>query len=341
MRLRLQPMPPATHGGGPGARIDLSASLNPLGPSRAALEAAREAPLDRYPEADAASLRVAAAARHDLPEPLVVPLPGASWALWLCSVALLGPGDRCVALGPSFSEYARNAATSGAAFEEVRGEPGHDPPWAALDVSLPGAAACVLANPGNPDGGATPAARIAELCRAHPHTAFVVDEAFAAFAPARTSLLDARPVPPNAVVVRSLTKELGLPGLRLGYAVVGEGLRGLAGVVPAWPLSAPALAAAVAGMADEAHIAQGAELARRHVGVLTEALSSAGACPQPSDANYVLARAPGLARRLAARGIAVRDCTSFGLPAHVRVAAPRPEELGEVVAAIAGCRVDG
>ena len=50
----------------------------------------------------------------------MVPLPGASWALWFCSVALLQPGDRCVSLGPSFSEYARNAAINQAEFEEVR-----------------------------------------------------------------------------------------------------------------------------------------------------------------------------------------------------------------------------
>lgn len=327
MRPRLRGVPPATHGGAGGARIDLSASLNPLGPSAAAVRAAREATLDRYPDPGAGPLRVAAAARHGLPERIVVPLPGASWALWFCSVALLQPGDRCVALGPAFSEYARNAAINRAEFQEAGS-------LDALETALPGAAVCVLANPGNPDGVAIPAQRLTRVCETHPQTAFVVDEAFAAFASPGTSLTTHGPPPANAVVVRSLTKELGLPGLRIGYAVVGEDLTALTQAVPAWPLAAPDLAAAVAGLADDDHVGRGAEVARRHVRRLREALRTRGACPRPTDANYVLARAPGLHRRLAARSIAVRDCASFGLPDHVRIAAPRPEDLEEVVAAI-------
>ena len=333
MRPRLRGMPPATHGGS-GARIDLSASLNPLGPSPTAVRAARDATLDRYPDPGAAPLRAAAAARHGVPEHRVVPLPGAAWALWFCSVALLQPGDRCVALGPSFSEYARNAAICGAEFHEVRS-------LEALETALPGAAMCVLANPGNPHGRALPATRLATICEAHPQTAFVVDEAFAAFAPPGTSLTAHGPPPANAVVVRSLTKELGLPGLRIGYAVAGEDLTALTQAVPAWPLAAPDLAAAAAGLADPDHVTRGAEVARSHVRRLQDALTAAGACPSPTDANYVLARAPGLRRRLAAQGIAVRDCASFGLPDHVRIAAPRPQELDEVVAAIEEGHGDG
>lgn len=334
MRPRLRGMPPATHGGAAAARIDLSASLNPLGPSPAAVRAARGASLDRYPDPGAAPLSAAAAARHGLPERIVVALPGASWGLWFCSVAMLQPGDRCVALGPAFSEYARNAAICRAEFEEVRS-------LDALEAALPGAAVCMLANPGNPDGVAIPAPRLTTLAEAHPQTAFIVDEAFAAFAPPGTSLTAHGPPPANVVVVRSLTKELGLPGLRIGYAVVGEDLAALAQAAPAWPLAAPDLAAAVAGLADGDHVARGAEVARHHVRRLREALRTGGACPSRTDANYVLARAPGLHRRLAARGLAVRDCASFGLPDHVRIAAPRPADLDEVVAALEQGHGDG
>jgi histidinol-phosphate/aromatic aminotransferase/cobyric acid decarboxylase-like protein len=53
---------------------------------------------------------------------------------------------------------------------------------------------------------------------------FIVDEAFAAFGPPGVSLLELESGPPlNAVVVRSLTKELGLPGLRMGYLVSDPG----------------------------------------------------------------------------------------------------------------------
>src|SRR5439155_5965363 len=140
-----------------------------------------------------------------------------------------------------------------------------------------------------------PAARLAAACHAHPGTLFVVDEAFAAFAPEGTSLVEGRIPPANALAVRSLTKELGLPGLRMGYLVAAEEpATALRATLPAWPLSAPALAAAVAGCGDLEHVRAGAEVGRRHVSLLAAALDRVGAEVCPSSANYLLCRAPGL-----------------------------------------------
>jgi len=136
---------------------------------------------------------------------------------------------------------------------------------------------------------------------------------------------------------QQLTKELGLPGLRMGYLVAAPELASqLRGILPAWPLSAPALAAAVAGCGDLEHISAGADTGRRHVAFMTEALRGAGAEACPSSTNYLLCRAPRLVASLAERGIAGRDCTSFGLPGWVRLAAPAPGDLPAVLEAIGG-----
>lgn len=128
-----------------------------------------------------------------------------------------------------------------------------------------------------------------------------------------------------------------MPGLRMGYVVSEADLAGqLPGVLPAWPLSAPAIAAAVAGFGDPSHVAAGAHLGHLHVAQLAEALAATGAVPMPSDANYLVAHAPGAAPVLLRGGIAVRDSTSFGLPGHVRLAAPKPGEMKAVLTAIAG-----
>src|SRR5262249_25784571 len=136
--LRLRPVPPAVHGGASPLPIDLTASLNPLGPSPLAMRAARAARLDRYPQPDAAALREAAAAHHGLPPGTVVPVPGGSFGLWVTMTALLAPGDAVVALGPCFGEYGRNAGIAGAAFAEARTGP--DELWdaAAIDAALAG-----------------------------------------------------------------------------------------------------------------------------------------------------------------------------------------------------------
>lgn len=329
MNERLFPSPLTPHGGRSTLPIDLSASLNPLGPSRLALEAARSAGLTRYPDPGAADLVTAAASRHGIPIESVVPVPGASWGLWICLVLYGGRGLCCTGLGPCFGEYRRAAEIAGCAYEETA---------AGLEQALASRPdIVVLGNPANPAATALSAATLTAACAAHPGTLLVIDEAFAAFAPAGVSLIDGRVPPDNAVVVRSLTKELGLPGLRMGYLVAAERRASrIRAMLPAWPLSSPALAAAAAGCADLDHIEAGAEAGRRHVRLLADELARAGAEVFPSCANYLLCQAPGLLESLAARGVAGRDCASFGLPEHVRLAAPSPADLAPVLEAIRG-----
>lgn len=344
MKLKLVPQPAAAHGGAETTRIDLSASLNPLGPHPAALEAARRCELGHYPQPDAREFLVAAAGRHRLDEACIVPTPGASWGLWLCAVTLLGSGDRCSAIGPCFGENRRSAEIAGAQFEEVRvWPPGPEALACGLEAAAEGRPAMLMvANPSNPAGQAIPGPDLRRLCERHADTCFVIDEAFASFAPTGTSLLDSGAPPPNAVVVRSLTKELAMPGLRMGYLVGDAHLAGqLRNVLPAWPLSAPAIAAAIAGLMDQGHVGAGAARGRRYVADLAGALAAAGAVPFPSDANYLLAHAPTAFSRLRSRGIAVRDCASFGLPGHVRLAAPKPVDMDTVMTAIHGLACDG
>ena len=81
--------------------------------------------------------------------------------------------------------------------------------------------------------------------------------------------------------------------------------------------------------------------------MLAQGLRDAGAEPQPSAANFVLARVDvddeALAAGLAARGLLIRPGSDFGMPGYVRITVgPAPlmrrvtGELGEVRAALRG-----
>ena len=65
------------------------------------------------------------------------------------------------------------------------------------------------------------------------------------------------------------------------------------------------------------------------------ALTTAIPGVEPSDANFVVVRvdegAAAARARLARNGVLVRDCTSFGLPHHVRVAVPDEAGLARLI----------
>lgn len=172
------------------------------------------------------------------------------------------------------------------------------------------------------------------LWRSNPHNptgrlasgpADVWDEAFLPLATGRWT--SGQPL-----VVGSLTKLLACPGLRVGYVLGGPRLR-----QPAWSvngLAAAALPDLLEAVDLPAWAAGVASLRQR----LVEILRRSGLHPEPSDANFVLVRAPGLRDRLAPRGILVRDCASFGLADHVRIAVPHDAGLARLEEALCAAR---
>lgn len=80
------------------------------------------------------------------------------------------------------------------------------------------AALVVFVNPNNPTGTTLSSRRIYEFARRHRAKTVLVDESFLDFAaePSVLSLLEERSLP-NLLVLKSLSKALGVPGVRLGY----------------------------------------------------------------------------------------------------------------------------
>lgn len=171
-------------------------------------------------------------------------------------------------------------------------------------------------NPNNPTGHlARPAER-----------ADVWDEAFFPLATGRWTRGD------DAVVVGSLTKVFACPGLRLGYVLADDAAR-LTASQPAWPVSSLALAV-LTELLPVADLAAWRDNTRHRRDELIALLGDRGYAPRAADAPWVLVEAPGLRDRLAVHGVVVRDCASFGLDGHVRIAVPDErglQRLGEVL----------
>ena len=127
----------------------------------------------------------------------------------------------------------------------------------------------------------------------------------------------------------SLTKAFACPGLRLGYAIAPDGADADAVRArrPEWAVSglAAALLVELVPRADPARWTAALAAARAD---LAATLVERGWSPLPSDAPWVLVPgAAGLREGLARGGVVVRDCSSFGLVDHVRIAVPGPRGL--------------
>jgi histidinol-phosphate/aromatic aminotransferase/cobyric acid decarboxylase-like protein len=155
-------------------------------------------------------------------------------------------------------------------------------------------------DPHNPSG---------QLATVHEH-ADIWDEAFYPLATGRWTA--ARP---TLATVGSLTKLFACPGLRLGYLIADDV------TPPLWSVNSLALAL-LPDLLEAAELDKWARAVAERRAELGEVLKANGFTPEPSNANWLLVEAPGLRDRLAHHGVVIRDCTSFGLPGHVRIAVP-------------------
>ena len=138
----------------------------------------------------------------------------------------------------------------------------------------------------------------------------------------------------NVAILRSMTNDHALAGVRLGYMVAeSKVISAVRQLQPAWSVNAVAQAAGVAALEDEAHVAAGREVIMEAKDYLYGELRSLEVPFRESATNFVLARVGGAARvrgALLRRGMAVRDCTSFGLPDYIRIVARRREECARL-----------
>ncbi|HKC83411.1 MAG TPA: histidinol-phosphate transaminase, partial [bacterium] len=182
-----------------------------------------------------------------------------------------------------------------------------------------------------------PLERVEALARALPGL-LVVDEAYVDFAREHALGLVGRL--PNVLVLRTLSKSFSLAGLRVGLAFGHPDLlAGLRAVKDSYNLSRLSQAAGEAALGDlpwmEANLARIKATRAR----LAAELERLGFRVPPSEANFVLARRPGVdlgpvARALAARDILVRHFAAPGLEDALRITVGTDAEVDALLAAL-------
>ncbi len=321
----------AHHGGtGDPTVIDFSANVNPYHPD-GIVEVYREAftAATRYTEDTYADFREAAADHvdADVTPAMVVPTAGGLAGLRLAIASTVKAGDTALVPMPSFSEYARELRLQGAEPSFVA----HD---TLIDADPSDHAAAIVCTPNNPTGDAyNPGAlrAFARRCREH-ETVLIVDEAFLGFTDHGSLAGES-----GVIVVRSLTKLFGLPGLRAGFIVASGSLADrLETARLAWNLDTPTAQVGRACLEDRAFVAETRERVRTERKRLRTALPEEMTV-QPSDAPFLLLEVGDrsvdtLLETARAAGLTLRDARTFrGLDNHLRVAVRRRSENDRLI----------
>jgi histidinol-phosphate aminotransferase len=319
--------------------LDFSASVSPIGLPNGVWDAMRGVDLGAYP--DPACLELRESLSQTLPPFQGKPIPverilvgnGSTEIIHLLARVYLSDlgSDRepsVFQLTPTYGEYTGACRQAGAVVSSLEATSNPSFCWdlveAAQRIIQERPRLVFVCNPNNPTGvylgleEMEPLAEAAAACGA----LLVIDEAYLSFV---DESWDSMGLPglDNVVLLRSMTKDYALTGLRLGYAIASENvIANLQAFQPDWSVNGLAQAAGLAALADTEYLPRARQAIDQAKSLLSDRLDRLSLTVHPSAANFLLVNVGDASvwhDKLMRLGLFVRDCTSFGLPEHIRI----------------------
>jgi len=217
--------------------LDFSANINPYGPPewlRGFLSSQLEL-LVHYPDPEN-NLLIKAVSRHTgVPESSVVVGNGTTEILY--TFMRVAKEERVLVPVPSYVDYVRSAELAGKKVEtfELLEQDDFLPDLNTLAKTILPGDLVVIATPNNPTGSMVDREQLVTLIGNHPHSRFLIDEAFLDFHEDHKTLAGTCE---NIVTLNSMTKFYGVPGLRIGYGLMEPELAALLRThIPPWSVN--------------------------------------------------------------------------------------------------------
>lgn len=329
-----------THGGnvwqgkGPESWLDFSANVRADGAPDWVKSAIGDAmtSIGYYPDGKMTAARGGLSAALGLPADCVLPTPGG-----MAAIEMACPKEKgdVLIFDPAFTEYERVSRRNGHSIRRaslLSAKCMYGSLLGASEELFTRGMTVWLNNPNNPIGCGFDRAEVISLLKwvEHMRGRLIVDEAFISFSP-ELSVVDLVREHPALIVVGSLTKSLGIPGVRLGYLCAHPSvLMRLEAEASPWQLNCFAANIAAGYHRHLNQLVEDALVNARRRAALAKGLKNLGLFVYPSRTNYLLAAfgrpvAP-VARALRGKGILVRQCQDFqGIDDgyHMRVAVKR------------------
>ena len=263
----------------------------------------------------------------------VIATNGATEAIYLIAQCFKG-GDAHI-VQPTFAEYADACRLHGCNVKTIASL-GEDDGFKEGDTVW-------LCNPNNPTGKVTANEEVISVISANPETVFIIDQSYSSYTTHKVLSAGKAVNLKNVLILNSMTKDFGIPGLRLGYVTGSRKLidRLCSKRMP-WSVNQIAIDAGLylVDHSDDYRVdAAGLFLERERVAAL---ISAMGIKTYPSDSNMLLCQLPRLsAAELKAHlvdeyGILIRDASNFeGLTErHFRIAVQTVGEDDKLIKAL-------
>jgi aspartate aminotransferase len=271
----------------------------------------------------------------------VVMTCGAGGALNIIFKAIFDPGDELIVSKPYFVEYGSWADNHGGVLKAVPAKPDFDLDLDAIDAAIgPRTRAVLINSPHNPTGRVYPESTVqalGELLRRRSgergRVIYLLSDE-----PYRKIVYDGVRVAPvmaayeNTIIASSYSKELSLPGERIGYAAANPAIAGIGTLMDGLILATRVLGFVNAPALMQRVVAKlqgvGVDVApyQRNRDVLWEAMTQAGfTVHKPEGAFYLFPQSPieddvAFCRELQENLVLVVPGSGFGLPGYFRMA---------------------
>ena len=311
----------------PETVIDFSATVNPYPLPGFIRETIAATPLHSYPETDCHEATAALSAFYHLPAEWIAVTVGMTEIIF----ALPALYDTIVQFAPTYGDYQLAATRRNRTIRTVD-FPGDDHAFSTVCTELRNSSfdLLIICNPNNPTGAWLSPEQIARLCVFFPGAVICIDESYQEMGEACESVIPLVSKHPNLLVCKSLTKPFGIGGIRAAYALSsGDCLRRIKERLLPWGVSVIAQRL-IPQLLDNYTLFSGQWAAtirdRNELIVNMERTGfgvDIGRCP------FFLVKVGNASRMreimLREHTIALRDCTSFGMPDRIRIMPEGPE----------------
>ena len=332
-------IPPGRHGGPDYAElqtlglsmdeiVDFSVCCNPYSLPAEIMRCLKKLPVHLYPDSDSTELKNGIARKLGIAPSRILVGSGTTELIRLLALVYFKKGARVLLFQPTYSEYELTARIFGAEIIHFQSSADRDFRLEAEEFartireSRP--EVVFLCNPNNPTGQYLSREEVDLISAACGDSLLILDEAYLNFVTnpwSSSELLDKG----NIVILRSMTKNYAIAGLRLGYMLArDEIINAVRRVCPPWNVNIAAQKVGLAALSADKYLSASLKKVRKSKQILVKNLSALGFRVLPSETNFFLVKvgdAGQFRRLLLKQGFLVRDCTSFGLTQYIRIGA--------------------